>query len=409
MGAPEDAVWHSLGWFRGPDGKLRKEVRSPVFKSRVRNLVDKMIGGDTEPVLLKDLMAGVPEFENYKDTWLQYTDINPDGQYGLMTGNAGAFLMPGNSASGMFGENFIALSIPSIVNGALTDLLGIDTVRGIIDAKRETMDPEHAELGFPPFATPEELNDALMERASKLSGVDIDAAIHKAITDTLVHEIQHALQAAEGFENGGSPASAILATYGDIDEYNKAVEENDAETAKQVMDEAYRALTAHVGPDGNLERIAQDLYESITGEVEANDVAARFDLSDEEARQTKPALSDASRVFVRSVISAVNLKQFASAVGKYDPAKGPKVTQADYKRVKEEVKRLRGDKVKVRIRKLIQDLGGSGDYTYDPVTGERIIEIAKNANIMGTARHEAIHDLMRFLSETPNCARWPRI
>lgn len=68
--------------------------------------------------------------------------------------------------------------------------------------------------------------------------------------------------------------------------------------------------------------------------------------------------------------------------------------------VKAEILRLRGKDVKVRVEKLVKQLGGSGQYTYNPKTGERLIEVAINARSpLGTARHEAMHDLFRFLSE----------
>lgn len=70
------------------------------------------------------------------------------------------------------------------------------------------------------------------------------------------------------------------------------------------------------------------------------------------------------------------------------------------KAVVAEIRRLRGKRVKVRVEKLHSELGGSGQYTYDPATGERLIEVAVNAaSPLGTARHEAMHDLFRFLGE----------
>src|SRR5690554_642669 len=48
----------------------------------------------------------------------------------------------------------------------------------------------------------------------------------------------------------------------------------------------------------------------------------------------------------------------------------------DKEAVKAEILRLRGKDVKVRINKLVRDLGGSGQYTYNPKTGERLIEVA---------------------------------
>lgn len=105
--------------------------------------------------------------------------------------------------------------------------------------------------------------------------------------------------------------------------------------------------------------------------------------------------------------SVVRKKSFVGA--KADPAASSKMggrpgrpgkDWGDKEAVKAEILRLRGKDVKVAVEKLVKQLRGSGQYTYNPKTGERLIEVAINARSpLGTARHEAMHDLFRFLSE----------
>lgn len=83
-------------------------------------------------------------------------------------------------------------------------------------------------------------------------------------------------------------------------------------------------------------------------------------------------------------------------------AKRGRPGKIDTQKILDEIRRIRGKDVRVKIEKLVRDLGGSGQYTYDKATGERIIEVAINAaSPLGTARHEAMHDFFRFLGGSP--------
>lgn len=97
----------------------------------------------------------------------------------------------------------------------------------------------------------------------------------------------------------------------------------------------------------------------------------------------------------RALLEDIVAKKSAMGAKKGRPGKD----WGDKDAVKAEILRLRGKDVKVAVEKLVKQLGGSGQYTYDPATGERLIEVAINARSpVGTARHEAMHDLFRFLS-----------
>lgn len=74
--------------------------------------------------------------------------------------------------------------------------------------------------------------------------------------------------------------------------------------------------------------------------------------------------------------------------------------KVDRQAVIDEIIRTRGKDVKVAMDKLHSALGGSGQYTYNRKTGQRLIEVAINAiDPVGTARHEAMHDFFQFLGE----------
>lgn len=381
IGAPADVVWRDLGWFRGPDGKLRKEIRSPVLRRRVRDLATAIANGSRDAVKIRDLLEGIDAFAPYLDK-LGDLPVDPTDDMVEIVGAVGAY----NGEDGFFSRGIgisrenaeLAVRVEAVPGGKGTDLL------------REIADSMTLEFV--------ETTDLIAELEARHPMPDVNERVAEMLAGTILHELQHAFQHVEGFENGGNATSAVIAKYGDVDEYLAAIRDGDDGTVGSITEQAFAQLRAEVGPDGDVEVAAHKLYESIVGEVEANDVAARMKLSDEEAASLKPALMDAERKFVRSVLLAEALSTFRSKVGGRPGRPGK--DWGDKDAVKAEILRLRGKDVKVKVEKLVKQLGGSGQYTYDPDTGERLIEVAINARSpVGTARHEAIHDLFRFLSE----------
>lgn len=62
-----------------------------------------------------------------------------------------------------------------------------------------------------------------------------------------------------------------------------------------------------------------------------------------------------------------------------------------------EIQRQRGPDIKVLFEDFF-NVGGSGSYTYDPATGERVIRIALQATSpLSVGRHEALHDFFTLL------------
>lgn len=86
-----------------------------------------------------------------------------------------------------------------------------------------------------------------------------------------------------------------------------------------------------------------------------------------------------------------------------DEGKAPK-TKAEYKALRSkllgEIRRIRGNDVKLRFNRLISQLGESGEFSMNDDRTERVIEVAVNAaNPMGVAWHESLHDFFAMLDE----------
>lgn len=375
-----DFVWASLGWFRGPDGKMRKEIRSPVINKRIRDFVrmPEARGMAAEPLLIRDLLKGVPGFEAYLDTPLGDVSISNNEMIGDH-GFAGQFYPE---------ENYIWFSHKGALASTLIDRAGPEMVAEV--AKGAGM-----------FATLDEYVDRLTQKL-KISPAEQKQMTEDALVSTILHEIQHAIQKQEGFENGGTPEAAVLVKYGLLDKYNAAEFFLDK---ADVMDEAMQMLLADIGPDGDTRAAAHALYKDIIGEVEAHDVEKRMKLTDAEAKGLPPALTDAKREFLRSAVNMISASKLRMA-GKQttigDKRKPPNATEhADLKKkILEEIRRTRGNDVKLRFNRLIKHIGASGEFSMNADKTDRLIEIAVNAaDPMGVAWHESLHDFFAMLGE----------
>lgn len=166
---------------------------------------------------------------------------------------------------------------------------------------------------------------------------------------TLIHEIQHAIQALEGFANGSSRAywEQIVEQGGKIDsvrlrDANAAVWQFEADPANQAVIEAQRRLNevwdkegaragnavyAQLEAEGLAARVDEyedllfeqanagvvylssfptDLYENTAGEQEARDVQARRNMTAEQRRQTMPQTGTRDTVFAETSEAAMS-------------------------------------------------------------------------------------------------------
>lgn len=183
----------------------------------------------------------------------------------------------------------------------------------------------------------------------------LDSKLRGAPESTLVHEIQHVIQRAEGFARGSSPEYWARRDYesGDITrslerEYDRILGELDSEMRNRYLryQEVNRAMeNLENAEDGTpaaekyiqLEKVSDQLYTELwgtpefnrlldlkrqidtprevydrfyrntAGEIEARDAAARRDYSAEQRRRRMPQLGDANTVFADGNTAAYDI------------------------------------------------------------------------------------------------------
>ena len=155
--------------------------------------------------------------------------------------------------------------------------------------------------------------------------IALDSKLRSAPEATIIHEIQHAIQKAEGFASGASPEywqqhrdEAKEARIADIREeiarleeqlpwdLNRWTAEDDAIEAKiGELEDSIIDIQNGVGLD------SYDLYRNTAGEIEARDAASRRGLTPEQRRATPPARADENTVYA-------NLSDSLDYVGKTD-------------------------------------------------------------------------------------------
>ena len=141
--------------------------------------------------------------------------------------------------------------------------------------------------------------------------IALDSKLRSAPEATIIHEIQHAIQKAEGFASGASPEywqqhrdEAKEARIADIREeiarleeqlpwdLNRWTAEDDAVEAKiGELEDSIIDIQNGVGMD------SYDLYRNTAGEIEARDAASRRGLTPEQRRAAPPARADENTVY----------------------------------------------------------------------------------------------------------------
>lgn len=141
--------------------------------------------------------------------------------------------------------------------------------------------------------------------------IALDSKLRSTPEATIIHEIQHAIQKAEGFASGASPEywqqhrdEAKEARIADIREeiarleeqlpwdLNRWTAEDDAIEAKiGELEDSIIDIQNGVGLD------SYDLYRNTAGEIEARDAASRRGLTPEQRRAAPPARADENTVY----------------------------------------------------------------------------------------------------------------
>lgn len=280
QGEDDERVRKETGWHTGMEGKLRFEIDDSKMKyhrggdaafsrnhpgyAEYQKLVDKMLTGSAE--------AWKPEDQER----LQELDKTWGREYGRLSERVDR---------------------------------GSATLEDVID---------HEEL-FQAYPQLRNVRVELKELPGNTQGyfspsenkIALDSKLRSAPEATIIHEIQHAIQKAEGFASGASPEywqqhrdEAKEARIADIREeiarleeqlpwdLNRWTAEDDAVEAKiGELEDSIIDIQNGVGLD------SYDLYRNTAGEIEARDAASRRGLTPEQRRATPPARADENTVY----------------------------------------------------------------------------------------------------------------
>lgn len=280
QGEDDERVRKETGWHTGMEGKLRFEIDDSKMKyhrggdaafsrshpdyAEYQKLVDKMLTGSAE--------AWKPEDQEH----LQELDKTWGREYGRLSERVES----GNA-----------------------------TLEDVID---------HEEL-FQAYPQLRNVRVEFKELPGNTQGyfspsenkIALDSKLRSAPEATIIHEIQHAIQKAEGFASGASPEywqqhrdEAKEARIADIREeiarleeqlpwdLNRWTAEDDAIEAKiGELEDSIIDIQNGVGMD------SYDLYRNTAGEIEARDAASRRELTPEQRRAAPPARADENTVY----------------------------------------------------------------------------------------------------------------
>ena len=234
-----ETVRQNTGWFRGMDGKWRFEIDDSGMKYRR--------SGDQQ------LLETEPEYARYQELEqkMLFGDITPEEQREAI------------ELSRRWGSEKTLSNYDLEETGAeLQDIISHDALFKAYPQLR------HAPVYF---ADLPKGTLGLYDKSD--NSIAIDKSLRDKPHDTIVHEIQHAIQEAEGFSKGSSPQN-----------WNKRREDGYSKNFSG-------------GPLDGSEMLPTDLYANTAGEIEARDAASRRTLTAEQRRTKAPALGDDNTVF----------------------------------------------------------------------------------------------------------------
>ncbi len=332
QGADAETIRQETGWHRGADGLWRFEMDDSgmVYDKRgnLQGAVDRQWA-------MEDLEAAQADlFDNITDE--QAEQVRKYNRARLAGETEAAQQLYAELAASEFGEAFTIYVDALQRANELKNASRGGTLADYI---------QHAEL----FANYPQLRNVKLEfgKLGEYARGEFDGATIKlaeslwdAPEDTLIHEIQHAIQRAEGFASGASPEywAARQKTKDAVGAYDQKIEqafrqaeqilrslpENVAEQfrdwydldkrdpakAQQLADELSEGMYGDQFSEyylatwalddmqaGNYKRGANELYRNTAGEIEARDTASRRTMTPEQRRAARPDIGDDKTVF----------------------------------------------------------------------------------------------------------------
>lgn len=322
-GVADETIRQQTGWHTGMDGKWRWEIDDSGMKYSSRGDLgfrERNKGYDRYRTLTEKAEAYML---GKSDTWL-----SEEEQQEL------------TELQGTYGEAFREdgrTSADALPQTRLADYLKHDELFTAYPQLRNTT------LRF------EEMHDGTRGYYSRSDNeIVLNESLRHEPEDTLIHEIQHAIQRAEGFAQGSSPEfweqiqkgeqpvrvndrrvaeaerkireilDSLPQNVADQFELHWNLEKSDPEKALELADELsegpygdafsdfflYTWEVDLAAAEENYARGAMDLYRNTAGEIEARDAAERRKLTPDERRSKDPVRADDKTVFVEDVDDA---------------------------------------------------------------------------------------------------------
>lgn len=232
QGMDADAIRRETKWFRGMDGKWRFEIDDSGMKY---------------------FRSGDAAFTQNHPEYAEYQGLVNQMLMGTMTPEQEARMRALNDTWGREQQR-----LRKRVDGGGAYLSDIIQHDALFEAYPEM------KVAWVRFA---DLGGARGTYSYKTHTITLDESMRYAPENTLIHEVQHAVQDMEGFAGGSSPQYW----------------ENRMEQGEEFQ-----------------ERDAKDLYRNTAGEIEARDAASRRKLTPEQRELKMPTLGDANTVFAES-------------------------------------------------------------------------------------------------------------
>lgn len=298
-------VFKQTGWFRGPDGKLRKELDPTPIINRVKEIV----AAGTKTTTVKDVLEST-----YPEMLRKYGE-----KFGEITIDLAARPnpnKPGGAGSWHASTNSILVR-PKI---AYMGLFWLQQGTPPTLEQKEQFFREMGILPVPDLSTPakakEEFGKVLASKRievihaavgkvfPEVANTPLDSLLQEAVSNVFIHELQHAIQTAEGFATGGDTDVGLISKYSTAENQKAAAEEFQRKTyyGPAWVTALEQAKTEVLKNGGDVVTAAREAYLSITGEQEAKDVQNRLAMTKKDRAEALPVLMDPERDFLMNVL-----------------------------------------------------------------------------------------------------------
>ena len=305
QGMDADAIRKETKWFRGMDGKWRFEIDDSGMKY---------------------FRSGDAAFTQNHPEYAEYQSLINQMLMGTMTPEQEARMRELNDTWGREKPR-----LTDRLSGGAARLQDIIQHDALFEAYPEL---RNVHVRFAPMGSERG------EYNRRTNTITLNENIKNAPQNTIVHEVQHAIQQAEDFAGGASPeywedvlkndepvrSAGLEQAERKLTEFLRNPENAEAVHLQWALDNAetdedYQAIIEAAEQNGSYEKLAQyeqlqwdvetqrsrannmvpsELYRNTAGEIEARDAAYRRELTPEQRELKMPTLGDANTVFAES-------------------------------------------------------------------------------------------------------------